>query len=121
MSDSPLSGDIGLEVVAPDRSRNFVKITESPFLIGRAVDPEKHLQITDSRISRQCAAIVFEDEHYYLEDRGQRHGIFLNNAKVTRNRLEEGDVITFGIDDFYEMVFRTTDLDTAIPDLLSRT
>jgi phosphoserine phosphatase RsbU/P len=121
MSDSPLSGDIGLEVVAPDRSRTFVKITESPFLIGRAVvDPEKHLQITDSRISRQCAAIIFEDGNYYLEDRGQRHGIFLNNAKVTRNRLEEGDVITFGIDDFYEMVFRTTDLDTAIPDLLSR-
>jgi sigma-B regulation protein RsbU (phosphoserine phosphatase) len=120
MSDNPLSGDIGLEVVAPDRSRTFVKITESPFLIGRAVDPEKHLQITDSRISRQCAAIVFEDERYYLEDRGQRHGIFLNNAKVTRTRLEEGDVITFGIDDFYEMIFRTTDLDTAIPDLLNR-
>jgi phosphoserine phosphatase RsbU/P len=120
MSDVPLSAEIGLEVIAPDRSRRFVRITDSPFLIGRAVDSEKYLQLTDSRISRQSAAIVLENGRYSLEDRGQRHGLFVNNAKVTRTFLQDGDVITFGIDDFYELVFRSSDLDTALPDILSR-
>ncbi len=121
MADNPSNGEIGLEVVAPDRSRRFVRFAELPFLIGRSGATAKHLQLTDPRISRQCAAIVSEDGRYFLEDRGQRHGIFVNGEKTTRRMLEDGDVISFGVDNFYELIFRSSSsLDTTLPDLLSR-
>ncbi len=121
MSDNPSNGEIGLEVVAPDRSRRFVRFAELPFLIGRSGATAKHLQLTDPRISRQCAAIVSDDDRYFLEDRGQRHGIFVNGEKTARRMLEDGDVISFGVDNFYELIFRSSSsLDTTLPDLLSR-
>jgi serine phosphatase RsbU (regulator of sigma subunit) len=120
MSGASASDEMGLEVIAPDRSRRFVRITESPFLIGRGGTTGKHLQLTDSRISRHCAAIISKDGQYYLEDRGQRHGIFVNGGKITRCRLADGDVISFGFDNFYELTFRSSDLDTSIPEILSR-
>jgi phosphoserine phosphatase RsbU/P len=113
------SGDIGLEVLAPDRTCRFVRIIDSPFLIGRGSESAKHLQLTEPRISRHCAAINFEDGEYYLEDRGQRSGLFVNGEKVTRCKLRLGDVITFGFDHFYELTFRTAEPDTSIPDLLN--
>ncbi len=120
MSDNPSNGDTGLEVVSPDGSRHFVRIAETPFLIGRSGDTAKHLQLKDPRISRQCAALVLEEGRYYLEDRGQRHGIFVNGEPVTRCILEDQDVISFGVENFYELIFRSSLLDTSIPDLLSR-
>jgi phosphoserine phosphatase RsbU/P len=120
MSGESARDEIGLEVIAPDRSRRFVRISESPFLIGRGLATGKHLQFTDSRISRQCAAIILEQSEYYLEDRGQRHGIFVNGEKITRCRLQSGDVISFGVDNFYELTFRSSDLDTSIPEILNR-
>ncbi len=120
MSDTSDSNDIGLEVLAPDRTRRFVRIAESPFLIGRGSESAKHLQLTEPRISRQCAAINFEGGEYYLEDRGQRSGLFVNGKKVNRCRLQLGDVISFGFDNFYELTFRTSEPDTSIPDLLSK-
>ncbi len=120
MSDTPSGGETGLEVVAPGGSRRFVRIAETPFLIGRSGATAKHLQLTDPRISRQCAAIVSEGSRYYIEDRGQRHGLFVNGEKITRRILDDGDTVSFGDDDFYELVFRSSLLDTSIPDLLSR-
>lgn len=122
MPDAPPSGETGLEVISPSGARSFVRITESPFYIGRGGETKKHLQIADPRISRQCAAIISEDGQYYLEDCGQRHGIFVNGKEVTRHALDDGDVITFAFVDFYELIFRSSSSrdTTLIPDLLSR-
>jgi sigma-B regulation protein RsbU (phosphoserine phosphatase) len=120
MSDTSASGETGLEVIAPGGARRFVRIAETPFLIGRSGATAKHLQLTDPRISRQCAAIVTDGGRYYIEDRGQRHGLFVNGEKITHRILDEGDTISFGVDDFYELVFRSSLLDTSLPDLLSR-
>jgi len=120
MSDNPSNGETGLEVVAPDGSRRFVRVAESPFLIGRAGETATHLQLRDPRISRRCAALVSEDGRCHLEDRGQRHGIFVNGEKVTRRVLEDGDVISFGVENFYELIFRSSLHDTTLPELLSR-
>lgn len=122
MSDAPASGGVGLEVIAPGGARNFVQVEETPFYIGRGGDTKRHLQIADPRISRQCASIISEGGQYYLEDCGQRHGIFVNGERVTRRVLNDSDVITFGIPDFYELVFRSSFSrnTTLLPDLLSR-
>ncbi len=122
MPDATASGETGLEVISPSGARSFVRITESPFYIGRGGETKKHLQIADPRISRQCAAIISEDGRYYLEDCGQRHGIFVNGKEVTRQALDDGDVITFAFVDFYELIFRSSSSSdtTLLPDLLSR-
>ncbi|HXW61985.1 MAG TPA: SpoIIE family protein phosphatase [Candidatus Acidoferrales bacterium] len=119
MSGTSGRNEIGLEVRAPDRTCRFVPIAESPFLIGRGTESGKHLQLTEPRISRHCAAINMEGGEYYLEDRGQRSGLFVNGERITRCRLQLGDVITFGFDNFYELTFRTSEPDTTIPDLLN--
>jgi phosphoserine phosphatase RsbU/P len=120
MSEKSSSGEVGVEVIAPGGSRRFVRIDETPFLIGRSGETAKHLQLKDPRISRQCAAIVTDGEHYILEDRGQRHGLFVNGEKVSRRELQDGDVISFGVENFYELMFQSSLHDTSIPELLSR-
>ena len=106
MSDLSLQSETVLEVVAPDRSRQHVPLTLSPFLIGRG-GADNNLQLADGRISRRCAAIVTGDNGYRLEDRGNRYGLFVNGEKVQQKLLEDGDAISFGIDDGYEVVFRS--------------
>src|ERR1700684_3013829 len=86
-----------LEVISPNRSRRLVAITESPFLIGRG-ETGNNLQLADTRISRQCAAIISMDGTYRLEDRGHRRGLYVNGNKIDHHVLEDGDDISFGLD-----------------------
>ncbi len=119
MTDPPAIGDATLEIILPDNSRRTVAITESPFFIGRG-ETGNHLQLTDPRISRQCAAIQLEGGRYYLQDRGQRSGLFVNGDKIDRRVLQDGDVITFGLADSCDIAFRSLSEHSAIPNILSR-
>jgi phosphoserine phosphatase RsbU/P len=111
-----------LEVVSPDGARRFVRVTQTPFLIGRGAETGNHLQLSDRRISRNCAAIVVEANKHYIEDRGQRRGLFVNREKVESRELQDGDVITFGVDDSYEIIYRSaaSAAGDSIPHLLTR-
>ena len=111
-----------LEVISPDGARKYVRVTQTPFLIGRGAETGNHLQLTDRRISRNCAAIVVEANKYYLEDRGQRRGLYVNGEKVESRALNDGDVITFGLEDSYQMMFRAASgtSEESIPQLLTR-
>jgi sigma-B regulation protein RsbU (phosphoserine phosphatase) len=122
MTEALAQSEAVLEVISPDGARKYVRVTQTPFLIGRGSETGNHLQLTDRRISRNCAAIVMEANRYYLEDRGQRRGMFINQEKVESRQLNDGDVITFGIEDSYQVVFRaaTGTSDEAIPQLLTR-
>jgi phosphoserine phosphatase RsbU/P len=111
--------DTSIELIAPDRSRQVVRIAASPFLIGRGSDGGNHVQLNDRRISRQCAAIVAEGGHYYLENRGQKLGIFVNGEKIEHRMLNDGDIISFGLADSYEIIFRSTGNGSAIPDMMT--
>src|SRR6267378_2976544 len=118
----PLAGEAVLEVVSPDGARRFARITQSPFMIGRGAETGNHLQLSDRRISRNCAAVVIEANRFYVEDRGQRRGLFVNGEKVESRELQDGDSITFGLEDSYEIVFRSgksSDADS-LPQLLTR-
>src|ERR1700726_1617319 len=125
MPDSvALPGEPVLEVVSPDGARRFARVTQTPFHIGRGAETGNHLQLSDRRISRNCAAIVTEANRFYLEDRGQRRGLYVNGEKVESRELQNGDAISFGLEDSYEIIFRNstgagTD-DESIPHLLTR-
>ena len=90
--------------------------TESPFFVGRG-EAGNHLALPDMRISRQCAAVVAIDGRHYLEDRGHRLGVFINEKRITRQPLEHGDIITFGLNDSYRLVFRYSEDTTPNPTL----
>ncbi len=94
-----------LEVIAPDQTRQRAPLTHSPYLIGRSGAGDNSLQLFDARISRRCAMIVTGEDGYRLEDCGNRHGLFVNGVKVDQKRLEDGDIIGFGFDDCYRIVF----------------
>lgn len=112
-----------LEVISPDGARRYVRVTQTPFLLGRGSETGNHLQLTDRRISRNCGALVTEGGRLYLEDRGQRRGLYVNGEKVEGSRiLNDGDSVTFGLEDSYEIIFRSAPSagDESIPNLLTR-
>jgi len=115
-------GGAVLEVVSPDGARRYVRVTQTPFLIGRGAETGNHLQLSDRRISRNCAALVIEAGHLYIEDRGQRRGLFVNGEKVESRLLTDGDSITFGLEDSYELLFRSgaSSGEESLPNLLTR-
>jgi sigma-B regulation protein RsbU (phosphoserine phosphatase) len=119
MSELPAVDKTGLEVISPDCTRRFVFLTISPFCIGRG-ETGNHLQLADSRISRQCAALISEGDLWYLEDRGHRRGVFVSGKQIDRCELKDGDIISFGIEDSYEIIFRSSVADTSIQNILSR-
>src|SRR6266478_3137096 len=104
MLEVPSVSEAAVDVNAPDGSRHRVRLTVSPFLVGRGEEGNS-LSIPDKRISRRCAAIVLEGSRHYLEDRGHHSGVFINKKKVSRQPLEDGDVITFGQEDSSTLYF----------------
>jgi serine phosphatase RsbU (regulator of sigma subunit) len=98
-----------LVVLDPAGSRTRVRLQPLPFRIGRQSD--NHLVLRDSRISRSHARIEFDDGAYHIEDLDSRHGLFVNGARVIRQRLENSDRIEFGFADSYRLLFALEDAD----------
>jgi sigma-B regulation protein RsbU (phosphoserine phosphatase) len=120
MSIAPAATEATLEVVSPDNTRNHVRVTDSPFYIGRG-EAGNHIPMHDRRISRRCAAVVQEGSTHYLEDRGHHLGVFVNGKKISKKPLEDGDVVTFGLEDSYKIVYRFYQPDaSSIQNLLTR-
>jgi serine phosphatase RsbU (regulator of sigma subunit)/pSer/pThr/pTyr-binding forkhead associated (FHA) protein len=80
-----------------------VAVDPIPFLIGR--QPDNHLILRDSRVSRSHARILVENGAYVLEDMGSRHGTFVNGKRVTRLALQNTDRVEFGAQDSYQLLF----------------
>jgi serine phosphatase RsbU (regulator of sigma subunit) len=97
-----------LEIIAPDSTREKLAVTEEPFNIGRGGDGDNALQLDDGRISRRCATIVADGTGLKLLDRGNRYGVFVNGAKVQQHMLRDGDLITFGLEESYRIVFHAS-------------
>ncbi len=74
--------EAALEVISPDGTRQIMRVECTPFLIGRGADVGNHVQLSDRRISRQCAALIFDGRAFRLEDRGQKRGLFINGQKA---------------------------------------
>jgi len=111
--------EASLEVISPDGTRALKRVECTPFLIGRGADVGNHVQLSDRRISRQCAALIFDGRAFRLEDRGQKRGLFINGQKAPESvTLRDGDTISFGLPDSYEIVFRSDN--ASLPKLLDK-
>jgi serine phosphatase RsbU (regulator of sigma subunit) len=72
-----------------------IALKKVPFSIGRKT--ENDLVISDPRVSRDHAEIVFESDGYYLQDKGSRHGTYVNGEPVQRQKLKKNDRLEFGL------------------------
>ena len=92
-----------LVVTNPSGTRSRVPIHPVPFHIGRHAD--NHLILRDNRASRNHARIVVEAGEYFVEDLRSSHGVFVNSARVARQKLYAADRIEFGFPDSYSLIF----------------
>lgn len=106
MSQSTAAAKAYIEIAFSDRASQVVSIHELPFFIGRGRESGNHLSLDDMRISRKCAAISFGVSGFFIEDRGQRDGIFVNGRPTMGRTLADGDRIRLSGDDACQLVFR---------------
>ena len=65
--------------------------------IGRGADCDVRFNAqTDTKVSSHHAEIRFEGGSYFLIDTGSSNGTLVNGKKVSRQKLREGDKLTFG-------------------------
>lgn len=69
-------------------------ITQPEFTIGRK--PDNDLVIEDVAVSGQHAKIVKIQAVHFIEDLKSTNGTFINNNRIDRKQLREGDVVTIG-------------------------
>lgn len=72
-----------------------IELSPDPMTVGRSSSCD--VRIGDAGVSSKHAKIWCEDGHYFLMDLGSTNGTFVNDKDVDRERLSDGDVITFGM------------------------
>jgi diguanylate cyclase (GGDEF)-like protein len=63
-------------------------------VVGRAEDTD--LTLSSSDVSRHHAAVIFQKDHYLIEDLNSTNGTYVNGRLVTQHALKPGDEITIG-------------------------
>jgi predicted nucleic acid-binding Zn-ribbon protein len=76
-----------------DAPKRFA-LTKRSVTVGRS--PRCDLQIVTHFVSREHARISVVENAAVIEDLGSRNGVFVNAVKVSRQRLQQGDLITIG-------------------------
>ena len=82
-----------IEVKTKQGQRRY-ELAEKPVTIGRADD--NTLVIKDSQASRHHCVIEPGDVGFQVRDLESRNGTNLNDAKVTTNKLSNGDIVQIG-------------------------
>lgn len=62
--------------------------------IGRL--PDNLIQVDNLAVSGHHAKIYWESDHYVLEDNNSLNGTFVNNRRVSKVTLKDGDEVTIG-------------------------
>ena len=70
------------------------ELTEDGAELGRGI--RNDIRIIDTEVSRQHAAITFDDGVYWLEDRDSSNGTFVNGVQIKRRAIRSGDRIQVG-------------------------
>ncbi|MCP5106178.1 MAG: FHA domain-containing protein [bacterium] len=71
-----------------------IRLTKEKSIIGKGEDAD--IRVTDDFVSRLHALIYFENGCFYLSDLGSTNGTFLNDQKVMKEVLKDGDRVRIG-------------------------
>ena len=78
-------------IASPSRP---IAISPSRTTIGRS--PRNSVVLSSTSVSRRHAAIICREGCCYVKDLDSRNGTFINDEKITVNRLHHHDLIAFG-------------------------
>ncbi len=78
---------------------------DSPTTIGRASNNE--IQLEDITVSSQHCRIIPQDKKFYLVDLQSTNGTFLNEKKIKKSEVVEGDIIRVGETQFLFKIEQT--------------
>ena len=84
-----------LRILSGSLENQEIELTPDAMTVGRS--SACNIKIGDAGVSSKHAKIWCEDGEYYLMDLGSTNGTFVNDKDVDRERLTDGDVITFGM------------------------
>lgn len=71
-----------------------VTLSQGTLTIGRL--PDNNLQIDNLAVSGHHAKVYWEQDHYTVEDLGSLNGTYVNNQRVGKAALKDGDQVTIG-------------------------
>jgi predicted component of type VI protein secretion system len=71
-----------------------ITLTPGVTTIGRL--PDNHVHIDNLAVSGHHARIVWDQDHYVIEDNASLNGTYVNNRRVSRAELRDGDTIMIG-------------------------
>jgi len=69
-------------------------LLEATVTIGRLAD--NTLQIDNPAVSGHHCRVVLDERHYFVEDNNSTNGTYVNNHRVTRAELKNGDELLIG-------------------------
>ena len=69
-------------------------------MIGRAADAD--LRIDDRTISRHHCQVICTDEHSVIQDLNSTNGVYVNERRLRRHLLDDGEVFLLGA---YQVVY----------------
>ena len=103
-------------LIVQDEKATRYPITNTTWRIGRTKDNE--LTLADNSVSRRHAEIHrYSNGHFIIFDIDSLNGIYVNDEKIKKKKLEEGDIVEIG-DIFLRFTLYSTDYqldgDTAI-------
>ena len=84
-----------LRILSGSLENQEIELTPDAMTVGRS--SACNIKIGDAGVSSKHAKIWCEDGEYYLMDLGSTNGTFVNERDVDREKLADGDVITFGM------------------------
>jgi pSer/pThr/pTyr-binding forkhead associated (FHA) protein len=88
------AGDWSPQLIRIDGDRSVTHTLGRRTRIGRA--PGCELHIDSSGVSRHHALILAGTREAIIEDLNSTNGVILNGRKVTRQVLNDGDIVTIG-------------------------
>jgi serine/threonine-protein kinase len=88
------SGTPNLFIVDGADKGKLYPLSNGVITMGRA--PNNTIVLNDAGVSSNHCSIVHDGVRYIIQDLGARNGVFVNNAKITRQHLNSGDLIVIG-------------------------
>jgi adenylate cyclase len=82
------------QLISTDGKQVFPLFDGKPAVIGRRVGCE--IPIDHSSISRRHAELLSQGDGVLVRDLGSTNGTYVNGTRITMQRAQAGDVVTFG-------------------------
>ncbi len=71
-----------------------VKVSDTPFIIGREEDVD--FQLSDEAVSRMHSIIIYENGKIYIRDMDSKNGTYLNGKRIVKEELKNEDILRIG-------------------------